>query len=262
MILSSTFPAPEVNLSLEVFLREIRDVLGTRLVSVVLYGSIVFDDLAPGYGDLDFLAVVGDDLSDELRLKLIEARAPLRGGAYGKICWMIEGAFLPRKMLDPAAHGSALWWGTSGERRWEVNQLGWLVLQTIGDKGLVVYGEDVRGEIPEASREDLLADIGAFCASAREHGKGGGLHSIDWLLTAARELLLVREGRFSSKSEAADWGRVNAKGAWRELLPQAKQLRKSPELAESPDVKVWLASLDGPIQDAIRELEDACTPGS
>ena len=40
-----------------------RGFFGRRLISVVLYGSILFDDLAPGYGDLDFLAVVDGDLA-------------------------------------------------------------------------------------------------------------------------------------------------------------------------------------------------------
>ena len=62
MLLGRTFDEPEANLALELFLREIRAILAERIVSVVLYGAIVFDDLAPGYGDLDFLAVVEGDV--------------------------------------------------------------------------------------------------------------------------------------------------------------------------------------------------------
>jgi len=58
MPLQHRFADPQSNLALELFLRMTRDLFEERLVSVVLYGSIVFDDLAPGYGDLDFLAVV------------------------------------------------------------------------------------------------------------------------------------------------------------------------------------------------------------
>ena len=51
----------ELDRTLATFLGMLEDFFGDRLVSVVLYGSVVFDDLAPGYGDLDFLAVVDDD---------------------------------------------------------------------------------------------------------------------------------------------------------------------------------------------------------
>ena len=65
----------------------------------------------------------------------------------------------------------------------------------------------------------------------------------------------MKEGRLSSKSEAADWGYANAKGAWREYLPEAKRIRKNPWMAELAHVKQWLAGLTGPIQQACDELE-------
>ena len=59
------------NLTLEVFLREICDFFINDLISVTLYGPIVFDDLAPGYGDLDFLAVVSNNFSENIAQRLI-----------------------------------------------------------------------------------------------------------------------------------------------------------------------------------------------
>ena len=86
MILAHTFREPEVNLALELFLRDVHGVLRDRLVSVILYGSIVFEDLAPGYGDLDFLAVVDGQLNNDDHARLLNIRAPLRSGDYGIIC--------------------------------------------------------------------------------------------------------------------------------------------------------------------------------
>ena len=232
-----------------------RGFFGRRLISVVLYGSILFDDLAPGYGDLDFLAVVDGDLSDDDRRGLAELRRPLRGDASTVYERMLEGAFLPRHMLDPARPGKAFWWGTSRERPWEKNDLGWLVLKVIRECGRVVYGQDVRGEAPPPSPEQILEDIRCFCRSAREHGRGGDLHAVDWLLSAARLLLLLQEGRLSSKTEAAEWGRLHARGQWRELLPQASHLRLNPREADSPDARVWLAGLTPSIAEAVSELE-------
>ena len=156
MILVHTFSEPEVNLALELFLRDVHGVLNERLVSVILYGSIVFEDLAPGYGDLDFLAVVDGQLSDDDHARLLDIRGPLRSGDYGVICQMIEGAFLPESMLGPDCHGNGLWWGTSSERHWDTNELGNFVIHTIREHGLVVYGKDLRHTVPKIEMNQTL----------------------------------------------------------------------------------------------------------
>ena len=99
----------------------------------------------------------------------------------------------------------------------------------------------------------------ANCQTVWTKARGGDLHSVDWLLDAARQLLWLREGRLSSKSEAADWGYRHARGAWREHLPRAKRLRLTPALALSPESRQWLDSLTAAIREArdefARELE-------
>lgn len=256
-LLLHKFDDPQLNLTLELFLRMIRDFFKERLVSVVLYGAVTFDDLAPGYGDLDFLAVIDDNLSDEMGRQLVELRKPLRSGKYGTLSKMIEGAFLPRQMLNPVKGGKAFWWGTSSERPWKSNQLGWLVLHVIRERGVVIWGEDIRHEIPVASREALIEDVRMACESTRRHAPGfiGRLHSVDFLLTAARLLLWLKEGRLSSKSEAADWGFTHAKGSWRQLLPQAKRMRLNPSTADSTEAKQWLNTLSTSIIEACKEVE-------
>ncbi len=209
MLLAHQFADPQLNLTLELFLRLLTNFFGQQLMSVILYGSVVFDDLAPGYGDLDFLAVTGDDLPDEVCRQLVEIRQPLRSGRYGMLAQMLEGVFLPWRMLNPANAGQAFWWGTSGEGAWSSNRL-------------------------------------------------GSLHSVDWLLTAARLLCWLQEGgRLCSKSEAADWAYLHAGGDWRKLLPRAKEMRLNPAMGNLPAAKQWLDALMGPIREAGKEVERA-----
>lgn len=255
MLLAHRFTEPQLNLTLELFLRTVAGFFEDQLASVVLHGSVVFDDLAPGYGDLDFLAVIDDDLFDETSRQLVEVRGPLRSGDFGELARMLEGAFLPRHMLNPASTGRAFWWGTSGERFWESNQMGWFVLHVIRACGIVIWGDDVRHEIPAPTQEQLLHDVWATCQDIRQHATAGRLHSVDWLLTAARQLLWLREHRLSSKSEAADWAVHSAEGAWRQYLPRAKELGQDPALAGSAEWRQWLDQLDGPIKEAGEELE-------
>jgi hypothetical protein len=158
-------------------------------------------------------------------------------------------------MLDPANRGQAFWWGTSGERVWDENRLGWFVLQLMRERGIVLWGEDLRQEIPPPRREDLLADLQSACKSGLEHGRGGSAKSADWLLTAARCLYWLRRGELSSKSAAADWAYAHAEGEWRELLPQAKELRADPSM--TGDVMQWLDGLTPAIREAWREVQRA-----
>jgi hypothetical protein len=201
MTLSRTLDDPQVNLALELFLRMIRGELGDSLFSVLLYGSILFNDLAPGYGDLDFLAVVESDLGEPVWTRLNGLRLPLRSGIYGVHCQMIEGAFLPVGMLGPDSRGNGLWWGTSGERAWERNQLGEFVLHTIRERGLLIWGKDLRLEIPEIPRRDILRQLLVGCQATRDHAEPTSLQCLDFLFTPARELLWLKEGRLSSKGE-------------------------------------------------------------
>ena len=249
------FGNPDLDLALGVFMSAVGDVLGDALRSVILYGSIALGDLAPGYGDLDFVAITDGDIADDLREALIEARRPLRSGTYGECARMIEGAFLPRHMTCPQSAGRAVWWGTSGERLWESNWLGWFDCLGIRERGMVVHGENLRREFPAPTRERLVAEGIKSVGTARKHGRAGGLHSIDWLLTSARILYWLKEGELASKSHAADWAYANATGDWRAHLQKAAWLRRNPDQAQSGDVIAWLGTLDAPIQDACCELE-------
>jgi len=255
MFLAREFNDPLLNLTLELFIRMISEQFKERLLSVVLYGSVTFDDLAPGYGDLDFLVVVTNELSEKDFGELTNLRKPFRSGKYGVFAHMLEGVFLPRKMLNPAVKGKAFWWGTSGERMWTENQLGWLVLHVIRERSVVIWGKDLRMEFPVASREALLEDVANFCKGVRANPLIGDIHSIEWLLSGARLLLWLKENRLSAKSEAADWGVDNVQGKWRELLPKAKYLRLNPHVANTADWKDWFNTLEPYIYEAINELE-------
>jgi hypothetical protein len=257
VLLRHKFDRPGIDPALEAFLRSIRDVFGDSLVSVIVYGSLVSGDLSPGYGDLDFLAVVKEDIPEAMYTVMSDLRRPFKSGTMAIVGTMIEGEFIPRKSLHSPETGQSYYWGTSSDKPRLGSSVRGLVARCVHELGVVIYGEDIRPEIPFPARDKVIQDVRDSVASIREHGKGGRLHSVDWLLMIARFLILVREDRLSSKTEAAEWGAVNANGAWRRYLPEAKRIRMDPWTAESADVKGWLASLTEPIQQACDELEQA-----
>lgn len=87
------------------------------------------------------------------------------------------------------------------------------------------------------------------------HGKGGRLHSIDWLLLTAKFICWLREGRILSKSQAADWGIANIDSSWAMHLKRAKELRKEPSRQNLNEYCEWLMGLDVVIQEACKYLE-------
>ncbi len=255
MLLAYAFPDPLMNLTLEVFLRELRGLLGPRLLSVMLYGSLVCDDLAPGYGDVDFVVVVDRELGDEERVALAELRIPLRSGNYGHLATMLEGAFMPRDMLYPNAAGSGFWWGTTRERAMDHNHLGWLNSLDIRENGLIIFGADLRTEIPAPRQEDLLREIRYSCHMMRQGGNESGPHLVDGVLQSARFLAFVKERRLFSKSEAAKWAEKQATGRWRLFLSDCSQYRRDPVYRARPGIERWLDELRGPLKDACSEVE-------
>ncbi|MFH1377769.1 MAG: aminoglycoside adenylyltransferase domain-containing protein [Planctomycetota bacterium] len=236
--------------TLETFFRE-------RILSILLHGSIVNDDFAIGYSDIDFLVVFNDTISDDDCGQLREMRKRFKAGDCGQLGYALEGAFLPRSMLDPSVLGSAFWWGTSGERRGDKNPLDHFTLQGIRDNGCLIFGCDILSEIPVPTEPDLLKEVDDFIVSARQHAAAGRVKSVDWLLTASRLLKWVTQNEMSSKSAAADWAMIHAQGPWRDSLRQAKSIRLDTASAENPNAKAWLATLRTPILEAIDELESA-----
>jgi hypothetical protein len=220
----------------------------------MLFGSIAFDDLAPGYGDLDFIALLSDALSDTDARRLIKLREPFRSDYLGVLARMIEGSFLPLNMLEPGTSGKAVWWGTSGERVLDKNEHEALDMKVIQEKGIVIYGEDLRHMFPEIGDADCIIAIKKYQDAMQIRWRPGRLHSIDWLLTCARLIYWLREGRLSSKSEAAGWGHMNLKGDWRRELPKAKELRLHPDRYEMQVVKSWVDSLGDVVKEAAKEL--------
>ncbi|HEX3046973.1 MAG TPA: aminoglycoside adenylyltransferase domain-containing protein [Bacillota bacterium] len=257
MLLRQSFSKSEINLTLELFLHMLHSILGVELVSVYLYGSIVFDDLAQGYGDFDFLVAVGADLSEENSGALLEMRKTLRNGQLGVYAHMLEGEFLPIPMLKRKVKGAAVYWGTKSEQKIAENQLGSFDLLLLKSKGLLIYGSDLHDKFEEVSQEELFVSINQSIATIRKYAiHTESIHSVDWLFLISRIILWLKENRLDSKSAAALWAYQYCRGEWKLYLPKAIEIRKNPSLGDEPSIKEWLKNLGDPIQGACDELEE------
>lgn len=249
-----TFEDQTLNRTLFLFVNDLRDILNTKLLSIYLYGSALYNDLSPGYGDLDFLVLIGEDLNpNEIEL-LIKLRALYRSSSLILYTDMLEGAFLTVNILN-GGKGCGLWWGTRRESIWTENQLDLFTLYTIREQSILLYGEPQQNDLPSYSREELMIFLKEYAMCMREYGKGNSLYSVDWLLLASKFIAWWREGAILSKSQAADWGLLHLSGDWKENLMRCKQLRKDLTLLTQQDYSEWLSNLEPAIIEASYDLD-------
>lgn len=244
----------EISHTISEFVQDLQHILQENIVSVYIYGSVLYDDLCPGYGDLDFLAVVKQNLTNQEIEKLIKQRFCYKNEYTSPYFGMMEGAFLPQALLC-RENGTGLWWGTKSEKLWKENQLDPFTMYTLRQQGLLIYGEPQHHLFPDLSREELVSFLHDFIICMRTYGKGGSLHSIDWLLLTAKFMCWYEDGDIISKSQAADWGLKHIKGPWKEQLPLAKELRKDPEKIKQAEYTSWINSLGPVILEASIEFE-------
>lgn len=252
-ILMNHFQDEKINQTLSLFLKDIQYILSDKLLSVYIYGSALHNDLCPGYGDLDYLVIVNNNLTSNEIDRLNRLRGTYRS-EYDLFTSMLEGAFLPLQLIQ-GEEGQALWWGTKGENIWSNNQLDLFTMYTIKNQGMLLYGESQNHIMPEISNDEIRQFLIDFSICMRKHGKGGSLHSIDWLLLTAKFIGWLKEGIIFSKSQAADWGLKNIKSNWKEHLHKAKELRKDPSKVKFSEYIEWINSLDVVIIEASNDLD-------
>ncbi|MNV72285.1 hypothetical protein D3C71_1653620 [compost metagenome] len=148
-----------------------------------------------------------------------------------------------------------MWWGTKGEKVWSNNQLDLFSMHTINNQGLLLFGELENDVIPEIMNDEIIRFLMDFSLCMKKYGKGGNLHSIDWILLTAKFIGWLKEGKIFSKSQAADWGLQNLKSNWKQHLQKAKELRKDPSKVKSSEYIEWINNLDTVIIEASKDLD-------
>jgi hypothetical protein len=251
--------------TLSIFIDDIRSILNSKLRSIYLYGSAIHNDLSPGYGDLDFLVVIEEDLS-QIEIELLNKQRSNYGSSLHRRCVdrqhsnlytdMLEGAFLTINMLS-GEKGCGLWWGTKRESVWTENQLDLFTLYTIKEQSILLYGESHLDNIPSYPREEFISFFKEYAECMRKFGKGNSLHSVDWLLLASKFIAWWQEGVILSKSQAADWGLLHLSGEWKENLKRSKKLRKDPSMVTRLEYSEWLRNLEPAIIEASYDLDRA-----
>lgn len=217
---------------MSMFSGEISRIIKDNLLSVLLYGSTTLNDFTIGKGDIDFVVITKDNLSNDECEDLISFHDLMRNGIYGELAVQLEGAYFSYDMISQPykSKGLGLYIGTNrkGWKKIERCILSKADLAIINRYGYIVYGEEVLDDIYTPShielKEEFLRMIDSNLKVADEiKSLGFSLHLIH---TGIRGLYTYLFNDFISKGEASDWYcKWSSSSKWKELITEVSNLR-------------------------------------
>ena len=238
---------------------KIVSVLEENGVSVYLYGSVVLGDFRPGWSDIDLLVLTKEPIAAEQAERLVGLKQEMSGcepeNPYYRA---FEGGMLPLRALVSGEPGRVVYWGTSGQRikdRYDFDSFSRLCLKRYG---MLLYGEDERGAIPEPADNELWDAVSFHLDGIRSsaHLTGRSLYSLGWMLDISRCFYTLRTGDIISKTGAGEWALENGVCPEPAVLERVLEIRKSPMgFDEDKDALAFAGNILSSVRRYADELE-------
>ncbi len=248
---------------LALLLSSIQDVLGDRLVSLYLYGSLSSGDFDPASSDVDFLAVtrgaiVENDPAFE-RLRQMHERVAASDLPFAD---HLEGSYIAEDTLrryDPAnARHPTI--GVDWPFTFGFHDANWVIERAIvRERGVVLYGPPPETLIDPVSPQQLRE---AACQQMNDHWRET-IHDEAFLLkrnysafavlTLCRALYTIQHGAFCSKPVAAAWAKEKYP-AWQPMIACAVAWRSD----ETESAPAELADTMAFLHTALAEGQSRC----
>ncbi|GHO49412.1 aminoglycoside adenylyltransferase domain-containing protein [Ktedonospora formicarum] len=222
-------PYADVNALLENFLTEWRTILGSKLVSCYLYGSLVTGDFDLNCSDIDLLVVTSLPLNEEELKRLREMHHDF---VLTRMEWdnRIEVAYLSLTALKTyRTQASEIAIISPGEpfhtkeagREWLVN---WYVVR---EYGKTLFGPAPTEVIDPITRTEYFQVVREHAQAWREWVQGTTHRGAQAyaILTMCRALYTLTTGEVASKRRAAAWAALEVP-EWAGLIRQAHHWRE------------------------------------
>jgi predicted nucleotidyltransferase len=141
--------------ALEEFVNTADALLNNRILAAYCFGSAVYDDFHEGYSDLDFFLIVDSLLSEEDfdQFHLLREQYKHSTNPYLSV---LEGEIVPISAIRKSNTENVIYWGTSKDRFNQKYGLTGFSLRGLLEKGCLIFGTDIRKEIPYPSDETML----------------------------------------------------------------------------------------------------------
>jgi hypothetical protein len=226
----------ELNTVLATFTRGIQMTLGENFVALYLQGSFAIGD-ADAYSDVDFTAVIQNDLTDE-ELRAVTAMHNRIYEMDTEWAKHLEGSYFPRDYLqDHTTIGKQLWYLDNGARKFrrDAHDNTFVVRWTTREKGILLAGDNPRqliAPIPTAALNaevrQTMIDWGKEILSGK-YDIGNRWAQPFATLLYCRMLQTLATGAIYSKKVAVEWGIANLDNEWDDLIQHAWAQRSSPD---------------------------------
>lgn len=231
--------------------------LGNNIIAAYCFGSACYGDFHLGYSDLDFFLVVRGSLTEDDFRDFHALRQEYKAGEDPYLA-VLEGEIAPYTGLKTRV-GNTIYWGTSRDRfNWGYELKGFS-MRGLLEVGYLIWGQDIRQEIPYPSEAEMRAQVVSMVETIRKHGAktDEDVHSADWFFLISQSLYWLRTGKITGKTQAARWVLANCAYGWQDTLDRAIRLRLNPGLAREGTWRQWLAGLGSVVQQACDSLAAA-----
>lgn len=225
-------PYQEVNSIVSLLLENSQEVLDDNLLALYLHGSLATGDFNEKSSDIDFIAILNKELSDEMIKKLEVAHQEILQ-SDSKWAKKFEGSFVQKDLLKsivppekprPYINGD-------GFHIWPYGYEWVIEKYVIREKSLVVFGPPPSNFLEKVSADDMRSAnskilIGDWKPMIKESSR---LEDDEYqayaVLTMCRCLFLFENGEMTSKPVAVKWTKSRFP-QWRELVEVASKWRK------------------------------------
>lgn len=241
----------DINKVLSLLSADLQKTLGSKLVALYITGSLSYGDFDYGSSDIDFLAVLTQELSDN-ELQSVKEMHDSIGRQVPYWAKRLEGSYIPQKWLDSIEK-------PSGKRPY-VNA-GFVALLPYGDEwllnlyvlhecGISLLGKNPKQhilpidieDVREASRKNLLEEWEPKSKEKNPftHPKYDSSHLQAYaILTMCRILHRAKVDTVASKREASSWVKETYKH-WASLIEEAEHWKHGIKLDKQEEAKAFI----------------------
>ena len=249
---------PKIKSCTACFVENIRKILGDKLLSVYLYGSVTLRDYQDGWSDIDIICFTAQPLSQPEAEQLLMLRQQLTETEKDPMFRKMEGAVVCLDEFANACYTKLVYWGTSGQRITDAYSFDVFSMYELIKYGELIFGRDIRRRFTLPTDSELRKGVEQHYETVRKYAQktNDSLYSCGWLLDIARCLYTLKNGDIISKTEAGRWALAENLCPCTEEMNITLKIRKNPsEYMNLPETKRWLCTLGESVQKFADILE-------
>ncbi|WDV48010.1 nucleotidyltransferase domain-containing protein [Clostridiaceae bacterium M8S5] len=238
--------------SIKIMKDTIVDILDSNEISIYIVGSVTSGDFKLGWSDIDILCLTKSPITDKQANKLVYLRQKLlKDNPNNKYFRLFEGGFMSFDTFKNKTRDTVVYWGTRGQRITETYHFDSFGMYELITRGLLLYGNDLRGELTMPTYSQLRNDVINHYETIRKYAikTNRSIYSAGWMLDIARGIFTLKTGEVITKTKAGEWALEKQLCPTPETLIKAIKLRKNPmKYINSNEFLEWTESLGPDIQ--------------